>query len=154
MAQFEFEATAEEVAQALAGEIHGRTGQLSQLTHPVVPYSYITSLDCRCLASWTLRGGRQSNIPRPAKASNPGRRNTSKVQETEKAFKTISPYLPIRCLKLDLSSQKHIRKAAAEVNGYRQPIDRLLNNAAIMAAPYAVTEDSLEAQFGTIYVGL
>ena len=80
-------------------------------------------------------------------------RNTSKVQETEKAINATSPQVLAKCLKLDLSSQKQIREAAAKVNGYKEPIDCLINNAAIMAAPYAVTEDGLEAQFGTNYVG-
>ena len=80
-------------------------------------------------------------------------RNTAKVRETEKAINTSSPHVPTRCLKLDLSSQKQIREAAAEVNSYKEPVDRLINNAAIMAAPYSVTEDGLEAQFGTNYVG-
>ncbi len=77
----------------------------------------------------------------------------SKVHDTEKAINATSPYVPIRCLRLDLSSQKQIREASAEVNGYKEPVDRLINNAAIMAAPYTVTEDGLEAQFGTNYVG-
>ena len=40
-----------------------------------------------------------------------------------------------------------------EVNAYAEPIDVLINNAGIMAAPYATTVDGLEAQFATNHVG-
>ncbi|ORX88406.1 NAD(P)-binding protein [Basidiobolus meristosporus CBS 931.73] len=40
------------------------------------------------------------------------------------------------------------KEAAKEVNGYTEPIDVLINNAAIMASSYAKTEDGFEAHGG------
>ncbi len=80
-------------------------------------------------------------------------RNLSKLQVTDGALKAVSPGVRTRLLELDLSSQRQVRKAAEEVNNYVEPIDRLINNAAIMAVPHSVTEDGLEAQFGTNHVG-
>lgn len=68
-------------------------------------------------------------------------------------IKSTSPGVSTRPLELDLSSQNKVRQAAEEVNGYEEPIDRLINNAAIMAAPYSKTEDGLESQFGTNHIG-
>ena len=80
-------------------------------------------------------------------------RNLGKIQATESAIKHTSPNVSTRLLELDLSSQKQVRKAAMEVNGYPEPIHRLINNAAVMAAPYSTTEDGLEYQFGTNHIG-
>lgn len=77
----------------------------------------------------------------------------TKLQATEKVLKTASPSLSTRLLELDLSSQKQIRKASEEVNGYAEPVDRLINNAAIMAVPYSKSVDGLESQFATNHVG-
>jgi NAD(P)-dependent dehydrogenase (short-subunit alcohol dehydrogenase family) len=153
MARFGFETTAEEASRVLADEIRGKTGQLNQFIY-LYSHTYTTLV----LITGVSPGGLGAEAARAISLSEPGLlilagRNMSKVQETEKAINATSPHVSIRCLKLDLSSQKQIREASAEVNGYKEPIDRLINNAAIMAAPYAVTEDGLEAQFGTNYVG-
>lgn len=81
-------------------------------------------------------------------------RNASKLQATQQALRFASPSTTTRLLILDLSSQAQIRTAASEVNSYAEPcVDRLINNAAIMAAPYSTTEDGLESQFGTNHIG-
>jgi len=80
-------------------------------------------------------------------------RDLAKAQATETAIKSVTPGASIRLLKLDLSSQKQIRQAADEVNGYQESIDRLINNAAIMATSHATTEDGIESQFGTNHIG-
>ena len=80
-------------------------------------------------------------------------RSLSKLQATDAALRSASPSVRTRLLELDLSSQKQVRKAAEEVNSYVEPIDRLINNAAIMAVPYSTTEDGIEAQFGTNHIG-
>jgi NAD(P)-dependent dehydrogenase (short-subunit alcohol dehydrogenase family) len=46
-----------------------------------------------------------------------------------------------------------VRRAAAAINNATSQIDILINNAAIMACPYAKTEDGIESQFGTNYIG-
>ncbi|KAK7964446.1 hypothetical protein PG988_011420 [Apiospora saccharicola] len=58
-----------------------------------------------------------------------------------------------RLLQLDLGSFASVRKAAQEVNAYAENIDVLVNNAGIMAVPYAQTEDGLESQLQTNHLG-
>lgn len=64
-----------------------------------------------------------------------------------------SPDVKVQFVTLDLASQKSVRVGAAEINGLVTKIDYLINNAAIMACPYAKTEDGIESQFGTNHVG-
>lgn len=80
-------------------------------------------------------------------------RNLTKLQATEKVLKSVSPSVSTRLLELDLSSQKQVRRASEEVNGYAEPVDRLINNAAIMAVPYSKSVDGLESQFATNHIG-
>jgi NAD(P)-dependent dehydrogenase (short-subunit alcohol dehydrogenase family) len=55
---------------------------------------------------------------------------------------------------MDLGSLKSIRKAAEEVQSWNDiTIDVLINNAAVMACPYATTEDGFESQFGVGHLG-
>jgi NAD(P)-dependent dehydrogenase (short-subunit alcohol dehydrogenase family) len=65
----------------------------------------------------------------------------------------ISPATKVTFVQLDLGSQKSVRHAAAAINDATEKIDILINNAAIMACPYAKTEDGIESQFGTNYIG-
>ena len=46
-----------------------------------------------------------------------------------------------------------MRRAADAINHETEKIDILINNAAIMASPYAKTEDGIESQFATNYLG-
>jgi NAD(P)-dependent dehydrogenase (short-subunit alcohol dehydrogenase family) len=61
----------------------------------------------------------------------------------------------VQFLQVDLSSQASVRKAAAEIkdNDLVPAIDILINNAAIMACPYAKSEDGIESQFATNHIG-
>lgn len=43
--------------------------------------------------------------------------------------------------------------AAAAINGTVERIDLLINNAAIMACPFALNEDGIESQFATNHLG-
>ena len=56
-------------------------------------------------------------------------------------------------LPLDLGSQKSIRNAVEILKQRGNKIDVLINNAAVMACPWSVTEDGIEMQFGTNHVG-
>lgn len=80
-------------------------------------------------------------------------RDALKIAQTTEDIKSSHPDVPTRTLVLDLSSQKQIREAAAEVNNYDENIDVLVNNAAVMASPYGTTSDGLETQFGTNHIG-
>ncbi|TFK78018.1 NAD(P)-binding protein, partial [Polyporus arcularius HHB13444] len=63
-------------------------------------------------------------------------RSGPKVAETARALEAAYPGVATRTLELDLGSQAQIRKAAAEVLSWPEPIDVLVNNAGIMATPY------------------
>lgn len=80
-------------------------------------------------------------------------RDVSKAQTTAEAIVAASPGVHTRLLQLDLSSQEQIRRAAREVNAYREPIHVLVNNAGLMACPYSTTKDGLEMQFGSMHIG-
>lgn len=61
-----------------------------------------------------------------------------------------------RALKLDLSNQKGVREAAAEILSWNDVpnIDILVNNAAVMNIPERVlSEDGIEIQFATNHIG-
>ena len=80
-------------------------------------------------------------------------RDTAKCQETADGIAKIAPSVSTRVLELDLGSQEQVRRAAAEVNGYSEPIDVLCNNAGVMATPYGLTKDGIETQFGVNHIG-
>lgn len=63
-----------------------------------------------------------------------------------------NPDVDIRTVILDLNSQASVRKAAKEIESFGN-VDVLINNAAVMMCPYSTTEDGLETQFGSNYVG-
>ena len=46
-----------------------------------------------------------------------------------------------------------MREAAAKINESVDKLDILINNAGIMACPFAKTVDGIESQFGTNYIG-
>ncbi|ORY27992.1 WW domain-containing oxidoreductase [Naematelia encephala] len=76
-----------------------------------------------------------------------GVRDIAKGEATAAHLKTINPNVPTRVLQIDLASFASVRKAAAEVNAYPEPLEVLVNNAGIMAVPtYTKTKDGHEIQ--------
>ncbi|KAJ6477161.1 hypothetical protein C8R47DRAFT_1220092 [Mycena vitilis] len=71
----------------------------------------------------------------------------------EDALKQELPTADIRPLTVDLSSLASIRKAAAEVNTYPEPLHVLISNAAANFAPFKLTVDNLENQMATNHIG-
>ena len=83
-------------------------------------------------------------------------RTPSKVQECIDALKKEYPNTGYRALQLDLSSQKAVRTAAAELLSWTDvpKLDIIVNNAAVMVIPErTLTEDGIELQFGTNHIG-
>ncbi|KAG2175313.1 hypothetical protein INT44_007801 [Umbelopsis vinacea] len=80
-------------------------------------------------------------------------RKQEALDEAIKKIKGETPSANLRSLVIDLASLESVRHAAAEVNAYSEPIDVLINNAAIMASPYYTTKDGFEAQLGTNHIG-
>ncbi|KAI5477002.1 short-chain dehydrogenase [Pseudohyphozyma bogoriensis] len=82
-------------------------------------------------------------------------RSLEKLRKTERDIITETPSSNLRLLVVDLASFDSIRRAADEVNAYVEPIDVLINNAAIMSIPTYTTlpGTTIEAQFGTNHLG-
>ena len=80
-------------------------------------------------------------------------RSLPKIQPLLDRISGAYPDVETQFVSLDLSSLRAIRDAAADINQRVKSIDILINNAAIMACPFAKTVDGIESQFGTNYVG-
>ncbi|KAJ7431426.1 hypothetical protein B0H11DRAFT_2130883 [Mycena galericulata] len=79
--------------------------------------------------------------------------NLERLKLSEDAIKKETPSANTRLLTLDLSSLAAVRKAAAEVNAYAEPIHILIHNAAAPVGPYALSADGIEVQLATDHVG-
>ncbi|KAJ7670727.1 NAD-P-binding protein [Mycena polygramma] len=79
--------------------------------------------------------------------------NTERLRLTEKAIKKETPAANIRQLVVDLSSLAWVRRAAAEVNAYAEPIHVLIHNAAANGGPLKLTVDNLESQIAVAQIG-
>ncbi|KAF2115932.1 hypothetical protein BDV96DRAFT_574837 [Lophiotrema nucula] len=82
-------------------------------------------------------------------------RSDSSLLAASTELAEAAPNTATRTLKLDLSSNKAVREAAAEVNSWSDvaAIDVLINNAGIMMTPWGKNEDGIESQFGTNHIG-
>ncbi|KAJ6474448.1 NAD-P-binding protein [Mycena vitilis] len=78
--------------------------------------------------------------------------NTERLKLSKEAIAKETPNANIRPLILDLGSFAAIRKAAAEVNAYSEPIHVLIHNAAT-SGKFKLTADNLEAQMATAQFG-
>ena len=80
-------------------------------------------------------------------------RSLTKIQPVIERINTANPGVKTDFIPLDLSSQDSVREAAAKINERVDRLDLLINNAGIMASPFAKTVDGIESQFGTNYIG-
>lgn len=82
-------------------------------------------------------------------------RSQTKIQPLIDQIKHTHPNVQTSFVELNLASQKSVRKAAVDVKTVLagDKIDVLILNAAVMACPYALTEDGVESQFGTNHLG-
>ncbi|MGH9088756.1 MAG: oxidoreductase [Acidimicrobiales bacterium] len=64
-----------------------------------------------------------------------------------------APEATVEVLRLDLASQASVRDAAARLRDRHDRIDLLVNNAGVMATPFALSEDGFERQFATNHLG-
>ncbi|KAJ7677941.1 hypothetical protein DFH06DRAFT_562918 [Mycena polygramma] len=80
--------------------------------------------------------------------------NTQRLKLAEEMIKNETPTANIRQLVLDLSSLAAVRKAAAEVNAYPEPLHALIHNAAAAGGgQFKLTVDNLETQIATDHIG-
>lgn len=83
-------------------------------------------------------------------------RSTSKVQECIEVLKRDSPDVSYRALQMDLSSQRSVRAAAAEVLAWDDvpSINILINSAGVMGVQErTLTEEGIELHFATNHIG-
>ena len=82
---------------------------------------------------------------------------TSRSEEKGKAailkIKEETPNANVVLMSLDLASIKSIENFSLEMHKKKTKIDILINNAGIMAVPYALTEDGYESQIGVKHLG-
>ncbi|KAJ7152877.1 NAD-P-binding protein [Mycena filopes] len=79
--------------------------------------------------------------------------NSERLRLSEEAIKKETPSANVRSLILDLTSLAAVRKAAAEVNAYTEPLHVLIHNAASSGGAYKLTVDNLEGQMATDHIG-
>lgn len=83
-------------------------------------------------------------------------RNPSRLQASIDALRARFPDVDYRPLQMDLSSQKSVRAAAAELLAWRDvpQVDMLVNSAGVMCVPErTLTEDGIELHFATNHIG-
>ncbi|KAJ7195139.1 short-chain dehydrogenase [Mycena haematopus] len=136
MPTFGISSTAEEVASAFADQIKGK--------NVLITGTSINGLGFETARVLAIHGAKLIIITGY---------NLERLQLTEAALKQEVPGVNIRRLILNLSSLADIRKAAAEVNAYAEPIDVLINNAASSACPFKLTSDGFEHQMATDHLG-
>ncbi|KAJ7130298.1 hypothetical protein C8R44DRAFT_872115 [Mycena epipterygia] len=78
--------------------------------------------------------------------------NLERLKLSEEAIKKDVPSANIRPLVLDLTSLAAVRKAAAEVNAYAEPLHVLIHNAAWGGGPFTLTADGFEAQMAVNHI--
>jgi NAD(P)-dependent dehydrogenase (short-subunit alcohol dehydrogenase family) len=79
-------------------------------------------------------------------------RNPDKLTETEQTIRSELPDAPLERLVVDLASLASVRSAALEAAAFGS-LDLLVNNAGIMAPPYARSVDGFESQLATNHFG-
>jgi len=78
-------------------------------------------------------------------------RDNAKIQPTIDAIAKLNPSITVKFIPIDLTSFFSVRTAATTILSDTSipKIDYLINNAAVMAAPYSLTVDGFESQLQT-----
>ncbi|KAK6996793.1 short-chain dehydrogenase/reductase family protein [Favolaschia claudopus] len=132
--KFSFETTADEVASAFADLIRGKNVLITGTSLNGIGYD--TARAIAKYANLVIITGY----------------NSERLKLTEDSIKREIPSANIRPLTLDLSSLAAVRKAAAEVNSWAEPLHVLVHNAAAAIGPFKLTIDNLETQVATDHI--
>lgn len=79
-------------------------------------------------------------------------RSEAKLEHTQEQIRSEVPTAELAPLVVDLSDLGSVRRAAARASSFG-PLDCLVNNAGVMATPYARTVDGFELQLATNHLG-
>ena len=80
-------------------------------------------------------------------------RSVEKGEVARKQIIRLYPSSIIQVMQLDLADLKSIHRFAVTFRESHAHLDVLLNNAAVMMAPYGLTKDGFESQMGTNHLG-
>lgn len=80
-------------------------------------------------------------------------RDSAKLDEAVAAIRETVPEARLETILCDLGNLASIRTCGAEARARLDKIDLLINNAGVMASPFARTADGFEMQFGTNHLG-
>jgi NAD(P)-dependent dehydrogenase (short-subunit alcohol dehydrogenase family) len=80
-------------------------------------------------------------------------RDQAKAEAARASIHHEVPDASLELQPLDLSSQRSVREAAAQILAGQPRIDILVNNAGVMATPHRRTADGFELQLGTNHFG-
>ncbi|TVY27548.1 putative oxidoreductase [Lachnellula hyalina] len=137
--EFNDKTEALEVASAFAERIRGKTILVTGVNRGGIGYTTAEAFASQSPAHIIIAG-----------------RNESKLKESISALHAQFPSVDYRPLKVDFSSQKSVRAAAAEVISSSDvpSIDIIVNNAGIMHLPErTLSEDDIEMHFATNHIG-
>ena len=125
--------TADEIVADLTNEIKGKIVLTTGVTPGSLGAAFVESIAKARPAFLILAG-----------------RNAEKLQETSDKITAAYPNVKTRALTLDLNSLAAVKQSAEIVNSWTDVphIDVLVNSAGRMAAPYTLTADGFESQFG------
>ncbi|KAK7380333.1 hypothetical protein VNO78_32841 [Psophocarpus tetragonolobus] len=82
-----------------------------------------------------------------------GVRNMIAAEDVKEAIIKEIPTAKVDAMELDLSSMASVRKFASNFVSSGLPLNILINNAGIFATPFTLSEDMIELQFATNYLG-
>ncbi|KAH8598930.1 hypothetical protein B0O99DRAFT_650173 [Bisporella sp. PMI_857] len=137
--EFKENTEAVDVAKAFADRIRGKTIIVTGVNRGGIGYTTAEAFATQSPAHLIITG-----------------RNESKLKESIDALKSSFPTVDIRPLKIDLSSQKSVRAAAAEVISWSDvpAVDILVNSAGVGWVPArTLSEDGIETHFATNHIG-
>ncbi|KAK3132606.1 hypothetical protein QOZ80_6AG0525090 [Eleusine coracana subsp. coracana] len=80
-------------------------------------------------------------------------RSLPAAQALRDAVFAQAPEAKLEVMELDLSSMASVRTFASEFIAKGLPLNILINNAGVMAIPFALSKDGIEMQFATNHVG-
>ncbi|XP_043695294.1 short-chain dehydrogenase TIC 32, chloroplastic-like isoform X1 [Telopea speciosissima] len=82
-----------------------------------------------------------------------GVRDVAAGRNVKEAIMKEVPTAKVDVMELDLSSMASVRKFASDFHSSGLPLNILINNAGIMAAPFMLSQNNIEMQFATNHVG-
>ncbi|KAL2024222.1 hypothetical protein VTK56DRAFT_9378 [Thermocarpiscus australiensis] len=137
--EFGHDTEALEVAQAFAEGIRGKTVVITGVNRGGIGYTTAEAVASQSPAHVIITG-----------------RTPSKLQESIDALKAKFPNVDYRLLQMDLSSQKSVRAAAAELLSWPDvpTVDIIVNSAGVSLIPErTLSEDGIEMHLATNHIG-